>query len=41
MSRTLIQRLQRGETVEQVQHVDETSFDCFTITQAMIDARGY
>ena len=37
----LIQRLQRGESVEQVQHVDETAFDCFTITQAMIDARGY
>lgn len=37
----LIQRLQRGEAVEQVQHVDETAFDCFTITQAMIDARGY
>ena len=37
----LIQRLERGETVEQVKHVDETAFDCFTITQAMIDARGY
>ena len=37
----LIQRLQRGESIEQVQHVDETAFDCFTITQAMIDARGY
>ncbi len=37
----IIQRLQRGETVEQVKHVDETAFDCFTITKAMIDARGY
>ncbi len=37
----IIQRLQRGETVEQVKHVDETAFDSFTITKAMIDARGY
>jgi len=37
----IIQRLQRGETVEQVKHVDETAFDCFTITKVMIDARGY
>ena len=37
----LIQRLQRGESVEQVQHVEETAFDSFTITKAMIDARGY
>ena len=37
----LIQRLQRGESIEQVQHVDETAFDSFTITKAMIDARGY
>ena len=37
----IIQRLQRGETVEQVKHVEETAFDSFTITKAMIDARGY
>ena len=37
----LIQRLERGETVEQVKHVDETAFDCFTITKAMIEGRGY
>ncbi len=37
----IIQRLERGETVEQVKHVEETAFDSFTITKAMIDARGY
>ena len=37
----IIQRLQRGETVEQVKHVEETAFDSFTITKAMIDVRGY
>ena len=37
----IIQRLQCGETVEQVKHVEETAFDSFTITKAMIDARGY
>ena len=37
----LIQRLERGETVEQVKHVDETAFDSFTITKEMIEGRGY
>lgn len=37
----LIQQMERGEPIEQVKHVDETAFDCFTITKAMIDARGY
>lgn len=37
----IIQRLERGETVEQEKYIDETWFDCFTITQAMIDGRGY
>jgi simple sugar transport system substrate-binding protein len=37
----LIQRMERGETIEQVKHVDETAFDCFTITKAMIEGRGY
>ncbi|MPN09008.1 ABC transporter periplasmic-binding protein YtfQ [bioreactor metagenome] len=37
----LIQRLERGETVEQVKHVDETAFDCVTITKEMIEGRGY
>lgn len=37
----LIQRMERGETIEQVKHVDETAFDSFTITKAMIEGRGY
>lgn len=37
----LIQRLERGETVEQVKHVEETAFDSFTITKEMIEGRGY
>ncbi len=37
----LIQRMERGETVEQVKHVDEAAFDSFTITKAMIEGRGY
>ena len=37
----IIQRLERGETVEPVKHVDEMAFDCFTITKAMIEGRGY
>jgi simple sugar transport system substrate-binding protein len=37
----IIQRLERGETVEPVKHVDETAFDCFTITKEMIEGRGY
>ena len=37
----LIQRLQRGEKVEQVMHVKETAFDYFTITPAMLEGRGY
>ena len=37
----LIRRLERGETVEQIMHVDETAFDSFTITKEMIEGRGY
>jgi simple sugar transport system substrate-binding protein len=37
----LIMRMERGETVEQVKHVDETAFDSFTITKEMIEGRGY
>ena len=37
----MIQRMENGETVEQEKYIDETYFDCFTITQAMIDSRGY
>ena len=37
----IIKRLQRGETIEREKYIDETQFDCFTITQEMIDGRGY
>jgi simple sugar transport system substrate-binding protein len=37
----LIQRLERGEKVEQVKHVDEIAFEYSTITRAMIEGRGY
>jgi len=37
----IIQSLERGETVEKERYVDETYFDYRTITQDMIDGRGY
>lgn len=37
----MIQRLQRGEPIERDEFVEETQFDCFTITQEMIDDRKY
>lgn len=37
----LIQRMERGESIEQVKHVDEIAFDSFTITKAMLAGRGY
>jgi len=37
----MIQRMENGEQVEQEKYIDETWFDCFTITQEMIDSRGY
>lgn len=37
----VIKRRQRGEPIEQVKYINETQFDCFTITQEMIDGRGY
>ena len=37
----IIKKLKSGEHVDREQYIDETQFDCFTITQAMIDARGY
>ncbi len=37
----IIKGLHRGETVEQINYIDETWFDCFTITQEMIDNREY
>jgi ABC-type sugar transport system substrate-binding protein len=37
----IIQRLERGEPIERIEFVEETQFDCFTITQEMIDGRKY
>lgn len=37
----MIQKMERGETVEREKYIDETLFDCYTITQKMIDERGY
>lgn len=37
----IIKRLERGEAVEDQKYIDETQFDCFTITREMIDGRGY
>ena len=37
----IIQQMERGEPVEQEKYIGETWFDCFTITQEMIDVRGY
>ncbi len=37
----IIKQMERGEPVEQEKYIGETWFDCFTITQEMIDVRGY
>ncbi len=37
----IIQRLKNREQVEREKYIDETQFDCFTITQEMIDSRKY
>jgi len=37
----IIKRLQRGESIEREKYIEETQFDCFTITQEMIDSRKY
>ena len=37
----IIQKLMRGEPIEQENYINETKFDCFTITQEMIDRREY
>ena len=37
----MIQRLQRGDTIERATYINEAWFDSFTITQEMIDIRGY
>jgi len=36
----IIQRMERGETVEQEKYIDETCFDSFSITSEMIENRG-
>ena len=37
----IIRQLELGEPIEQVKYIEETQFDCFTITQEMIDNRKY
>lgn len=37
----IIKRLQRGHPIERVKYIDEALYDCFTITQEMIDRREY
>jgi simple sugar transport system substrate-binding protein len=37
----IIRRLRRGESIERKTLIDETQFDCFSITQEMIDGRKY
>lgn len=37
----IIKRLQRGEPIERERYIDETQFDCFTMTQEIIDSREY
>ncbi len=37
----IIKQLQRGEQIQRIKYIDETYFDCFTITQEIIDGRDY
>jgi ABC-type sugar transport system substrate-binding protein len=37
----IIKQLERGEPVERQKYVEETQFDCFTITPEMIENRRY
>lgn len=37
----IIKRLKNGSPIEQIKYINETQFDCFTITQEMIDCRQY
>ncbi len=37
----IIKQLERGEPIEQEKYIEETQFDCYTITQEMIDSRKY
>lgn len=38
---SVIRRLRRGESIERKTLINETQFDCFSITQEMIDGRKY
>jgi len=37
----IIKRLERGEPIEREKYIEETQFDCFTITSEMIKVRKY
>jgi len=37
----IIKQLQRGESIEREKYIEETYFDCFTITPGMIKSRKY
>jgi simple sugar transport system substrate-binding protein len=37
----IIKKLERKEPIGRISYVEETQFDCFTITQEMIDIRDY
>jgi len=37
----IIKRLERGEPIEREKYIEETQFDCFTITPEMIKVRKY
>ena len=37
----IIRRLRRGESVEREKYIDESQFDCFSITKQIIDGRKY
>lgn len=37
----MIKQLQRGEPIERTRYINESQFDCFSITQEIIDSRGY
>ncbi len=37
----IIKRLRRGEIIERKKFIEETQFDYYTITQGMIEGRGY
>ena len=37
----IIQEIERGESVEREKYIDEALFDCYSVSQKMIDKRGY